>query len=317
MIVSNVGQSQGLKEVGEVNFTLEDTGMYRVIGANESYLVWFDFQMGTLFVYNIEKKEISEKKLSQGRGPSEYVQPTGMYVDEEDVVYLSDFPNSKLIVWNIAEQKFQDDISLKTLPFRIAGNKNSIYIFNLTNPDHPISLLELDTAKESLLDLEGGFFENAKPDEVLFNRDGSFIYGSGGVIYLSKYKNMLSVFSVGTHKNTLKVNTAEVAEKQEMKVKETKLADGSVQQHLDVTKLLQAQSVAKHPAKRGSLLIVFQDNRDKPAYSSKNMYAYALDNKMLDTESPSEFNFIIDQMVANDNQVFAFSKEKGKIFILE
>jgi len=314
---SNVSQSQELKVVGEVNYTLEDTGIYRVLGVNENYLVWFDFQMGTLFMYNIEKNEMSEKEFSQGRGPSEYMQPTSMYVDEEDVVYLSDFPNSKLIVWNIKEERFQDDIRLNVPPFRIARNENSLYIFNLTNPVQPINLLELDTRKETPIDLEGGFFENSKPYEVLFNRDGSFMYVSNQVIHLSKHKSALFIFSVGADKDILKVNTIELAKKQEIGIKETKLADGSVQQNLDVTKLLQSQSFAKHPTKEANLLIVFRDNRSKPVYYSKSIYTYSLNNEKIESEKSSKFDFSIDQIVANNSQVFALSEEKGKIFILE
>lgn len=316
IFLTNTGKSQELKVVGELNYKFEDTGTYRVFGANKDYLVWFDYQAGTLFLYNLETNQVFEKKLSKGRGPSEYLQPTSIYINDNSDIYLADFPNSKLIVWSMTQKAFLDDIKLKTPPFRITGAENDIYSFNLSNPDYPIDYLSLETKESASLTLEGSFFENSKPNEVLFNRDGSLIYFDNKVVHLSKYRNALTFFSKNSKKNTMKITTERIAQKQEIGVKQTELADGSVQQSLDVNKLLLSQSFVKHPAEN-SLAIVFQDNRDNSIYSSKSIFNYVLADKELDIENPSMVDFNIDQIVSNSVQIFAFSKEKGKVYILE
>ncbi len=269
--LSNTSKSQNLTVVGEINYEFEDSGTYRVFGANKINLAWFDYQEGTLFTYDLQTKEVKEKKLSQGRGPSEYLQPTSLYIDKNSTIYLSDFPNSKLIVWNPAEEKFREDIKLNVPPFRITGDNKGIYSFNLNKSDSPIDYLELKTGNSTSFELDGGFFENAKPNEVLFNKDGSLIYFNEQVIHLSKYRTTLTFFSKGNEENLLKVSTDRLAEEQEMEVKQTELADGSVQQILDVTKLLLAHTFAKHPSE-DVLLISFEDNRKDSTFDRNAIY---------------------------------------------
>ncbi|MEP1304707.1 MAG: 6-bladed beta-propeller [Balneola sp.] len=316
LLLSNTGISQNLEVVGEINYKFENSSTYRVFGANESYLTWFDYQKGTLFSYNLKTKEIGEGKLTQGRGPSEYLQPTDIYLNDENNLYLADFPNSKLVVWSIKEKKFEDDIKVELPPFRISGTGEEIFVFNLSNSDHPITHVKLATKENTSLDLEGNFFENSKPSETLFNKDGTLIYQNNQIIHLSKYRNLLSFFNIDKEKKNLKVETDRVGKEQKVGVKQTELADGSVQQSLDVSNLLLSLSFAKHP-NDNSLAIVFQDNRSTPIYDSKSIFNYSLTDREVELENPSIFDFNIDQMISNSRYIFVFSKEEGKVYILE
>lgn len=311
--------AQDLKLAGSLDIEFDSGDMHDMFKANEDYLVWVNYTYQELWYHHLKTGRTQKKTLTQGRGPSEFLQVSGVALDDENRVYLADYPNSKVIVWDIETELFEDDISLTNPPFRILVNDGILYNFNFTNINQPVSILALPDGEEMTVTLEGAFFSEFEGMEHLFSREGSLIFDeeSGSLVHLSRYRNVLTKFTI--KENEVGVESYPVDQMQELEYQERELADGSVNSSLDPNSMLLAQSAVKQRASGSSYYILFNDNRNDSVYSARAIYHYSTMEPEVHPENDIaiQIDFKIDRLAFNAQYIFAFSADEGKVYRLE
>jgi len=311
-----IQDSDQLKVTGEINYDFDQANVYASFDANNQYLVWMEFTQGLLFFADLESTQVDSITLNRGRGPNEFQMISDMYISDDHVIYMADFPNSKILRWDVLEGRYDHEIPVDAPPFRIAGDDRWIFIQS-TNLETPFKRINLETEEQKELSLAEGFFRDIRGMEKMFAREGELYYTNGKLMHVSKYKTAFSLAEPKPDASGIRFQTTFFEDDQDLGVSQADFANGGQGFRLDPSKLLLAQDFAAAPA--GDLVyVLMHDNRPDKEYSKSKIYELEVWELSYPVpKDASELPFNIEHLVSNDRQLFAFSKEEGKVVILE
>ncbi|SMO69292.1 6-bladed beta-propeller [Gracilimonas mengyeensis] len=309
-------QAHDFEVIGEIDYSFKTENTYDSFDANDDYLVWFEYTRGILFTYDLRTDELEQMKLARGRGPAEFQMISDLYITKNDKIYLADYPNAKLLVWDVKESEFEEDIVLNSPPFRIAGNDYEMFIQGM-HMEQPLSKLNLETGEQQTLDIGDGFFNKVKGMERMFNREGNLLLSSDGLLHLSKYQNAITRFKVGEQQKKVEVRTTAFEEPQDLGLESVSTANGGSNYRLNPQELMLAKDMAKREGSE-EVYLVLEDNSGSLKYSNKSIYYFS--DTLSSEKSPqlvTRLPFAIERLTANSDFFFAYSIEENKVYILE
>src|SRR5699024_9361706 len=172
-----------LEPVEQIDANLKQHYAYAAFVANSDHLVWYELYTNTLFIYSLKNKRLKKISIQKGRGPHEILQLTDLAVSNEDIIYLLDYYNIKLIRIKPNGDYLKDVAFEEVHPFRITFKKHDLvmmdplsqtalfYLFK-RNSEIPIEL-NVSPVKQGLK----GFF----------SKEGYICFNNGFLTYVTKY----------------------------------------------------------------------------------------------------------------------------------
>ncbi len=300
-------QKVRLKNLGPVsNVHLKSNYAYYLFHANQSYLVWYEGYTHTLFIYNLAKQSLKKVHLKKGRGPHEILQITGLAIQQNNVIDLIDYNNIKIIRLNHSGKFLKDYIPpVKPHPksMLISGNYKIIRV--LFNPK---SLFFLHTANKyiPLKPLDKTKSENIY---AVYKKEGYATIEGRYLIQVRKYSPNIYVYNLDKKKMIKK-----------MKFDESKVDWGKPQtnskgnkmmlppSHVDVL----SEDIAAVPGARHHVFMLARGSSQSREYGLNKLWEY--DWKVEKFVGAHKFPFKVQYIATNDHSLFAYSKEKNKIY---
>ncbi len=193
---------------------------------------------------------------------------------------------------------------------------SAIYSFSATQQGNPFSVVDIETGKMHTPELDGEFFADTEGSERTFSREGDIVLDGDRMIHLSRYKTTFSIFEVDDEAGVMSLTSHLFGKEQKLEMAQTEGPDGSTSFHLDTRNLLLAQAFALQPESH-NMFVVFDDRREKQEYDNKSLYPFSIADGQLLADQKHSFSFAIHQLSSNSSTLFAYSKEKGKVFLIE
>lgn len=297
--------SIGIQKVGQLaNISLKPDYIYAYFDANDRYLVWYEGYTHTVFIYNLKKQGLKKVTLKEGRGPHEVLQLSGLTISKNDIIYLADVNNIKLIRIN-SSGTFLKDIPLHGVrAFRIKSNGSYIAFTNLMSPNALFYLKVGDTyqalkTKKPLGKIYGG---------RLFHKSGHFTIYNQHLVQVTRYYPYLYVYDL-EKKQLLKKIKFDESVVVETKVRKGKQGANIMAPPSKVDIL--SQDIAHIPGLPNSVLLLAKGKSDNRDYSLSQLLVYNFKKEKF--TGTLELGMKAESITVNSNYLFVYSKDEHKV----
>jgi len=286
--------------------SLKKNYAYALIDADNDNVAWIEYYTSTLFVYDIRQDQTKKIQLKKGHGPGEYTAITDLFIKGQSV-YLADPKNNKVIIVNIRTGQKRDIPFRKHKVFRMARAKNGFFLLENSLPNVLISYHSLKNGRTYALNNDD--FDVRKEFSNPFFRDGYLLSDKERAFLVTKYLPNVYIYNNVTKgfDKKVKFDQSEVET-----VPAQKMSNGAKAIY-PPTKVDVATEDATYLAQRPNSIFLLSrgatDNRD---YELDKLYEYDFKRqKFVDTY---DLGTMVDEITSNENYVFAYSKQKNKIF---
>ena len=279
---------------------------YSCFNADSKRLAWFEYYTSTVFVYDVKRKSIQKIHLKKGRGPGEYIAVTDLGINGK-FVYLSDPKNNKIIAVSINTGKKRDIPLRKDKIFRFIFEKGELFLLENIRPKVLISHYNLKTQESYPLNKDK--FNILKEFSNPFYRDGYLLSKKGKVLFITKYLPNIYIYDIHQKGFERKVR---FDQSQIEEAPAQKLSNGAKAIY-PPTKVDIATEDAIHLfQKPNSVFLLSKGATDNRSYNLDKLYEFDLKReKFVNTY---DLGTKVDEITSNKNYVFAYSKQKSKIF---
>lgn len=279
---------------------------YALIDANNKNVAWIEYYTSTLFVRDLSKKKTRKIQLKKGHGPGEYTTLTDLFVKGSSV-YMADPKNNKVIVVNIVTGQKSDLPFRKHKVFRLAPEKKGFFLLENSLPNVLISYHSLKNGRTYALNNDD--FNVQKEFSNPFFRDGDLLSDKEKVFFVTKYLPNVYIYNkaIKGFKKKVKFDQSEVET-----VPSQKLSNGAKAIYPPTKVDVATEDAIYLSQKPNSIFLLSRGATDNRDYDMNKLYEFDFKRKKF--VDAYNLGAKVDEITSNKNYVFAYSKQKSKIF---
>lgn len=301
---NSVNKIKFVEKINEIEFN--QGYRYGGFSGNESYLTWFEFYTGALFIYDFEKKGTKKIILKKGRGPGEYLSVSSISIGK-DRIFLSDLLNAKVIAINISDFKREDKAFENILPLKICWTNRNLFLLNARGKIH-FATYDFQNSNLKNIESDQDLFSQ---DKILttFQREGTLVYHPKGYIFHLSRKYPLLI------KINLKENVVESKNKFEdveiSDFREGKKTNNGNTIYSPPETGLENLDLVTLPYSTKKVLVILSGKGKNKEYKAKELYELNVGNEKL--TKIYEFKYSAREMVRVGNFLFVHFPEENLI----
>jgi hypothetical protein len=286
--------------------SLKPNYAYYFFKVNNDYLVWYEGYTHTIFIYNFTKKILKKIILKKGRGPHEFLQISGISISKSNIIYLVDNINVKFIRLRPTGKFLKDYVNFSALRVQKTYNKNDYQIIKDINSQKSLFFLQLEA---NFIPLKLKSKVRNEFDHNIYKKLGRAAIQEHYLIQVLEYLPNLYVYDLNNHHLTKKI-----------KFDDSKVDWGQPQTNNKGAKMMlppshvniKNEDIAAVPGEMHCVFLLAKGAGKHREYGLNKLWEYNW--KIGKFVGLHNLPFKVQEIATNDQYLFAYSKEKNKIY---
>jgi hypothetical protein len=296
-----------LKNLGPIsNVQLKPNYAYYFFKTNHNYLVWYEGYTHTIFIYNFSKRSLKKVPLRKGRGPHEFLQISGFSISNNNIINLVDDMNDKLIRLNSSGTFLKDKIAPLGLRIYKIYNGNGYQVIEDINSQKAIYFLRF---QDNFVPLNLKSKIGKEFNHNIYEKLGKASMQGHYLVQVLEYLPRLYVYDLSKRYLIRRI-----------KFDDSKVDWGRPHTNSKGAKMMfppsrvdiKNEDIAAVPGEKHRVFLLAKGASKHRTYGLNKLFEY--DWKTEKFVGVHKLPFKVQEIATNNHYLFAYSKEKNKIY---
>lgn len=286
------------------------TARHSLFTTNGRYLIWKTTYTDTLCVYNLRAGEMARKfRIPRGEGPGEFETLSGAAITDDDIVYLAEPNQAKLLRFDVTKGPLEDITFYESgfRPERVDAWGTQLFAKRMSGGSLGTELVGVIGLDRVFQAADGIDFK--KELGGLFFQAGRLEAAGHRAFFLTRYRPRVYVFNLEHNRFVKKVVYGDVDV--EMPERENTESGGAIYRPPQDVEFF-AYNVVAVPGRPRRVLVHAEGGGDQHSFNSSALYEIDVQTETIVAEH--DLGLTISKVATADSSVYVYDDEKREVF---